>query len=236
MATPAEAAAFRRSQLDVVTLARADLVVWWRTLDVSDAQAATAALQAFLPDLVAVYGDTAAAVAADYFDQLRAEAATGGRAYRAVVAEPVPVGQAQAVARWGAGPLFRTQSDPNQSLRLLSGAVQRLVLQAGRDTVARNILRDPARPRWARVPGGRTPCAFCRMVSSRGAVFLTAQSAGQDNQWHDGCTCQPVPVWQGQELPYDADTLHQQYLTARAEAGGRTKAILAQLRQDLGTN
>lgn len=236
MATAAEAAAYRQAQRDVVTLARADLVAWWRTLDVSDARAATAALQAFVPDLVAAYGDTAATVAADYFDQLRAEAATGGRAYRAVVAQPVPVGQAQASARWAAGPLFGAQPDSGQALRLLAGAVQRLVQQAGRDTLARNIARDPSRPRWARVPGGLTPCAFCRMVASRGAVYLSAESAGMNNRWHDDCTCQPVAVWQGQELPYDADALYEQYLAARAEAGGSTKAILSQLRQDLGTN
>ena len=39
MATRADVDAYRRSQADVVTLARRELVAWWSTLDVSDADA-----------------------------------------------------------------------------------------------------------------------------------------------------------------------------------------------------
>lgn len=234
VATPAEAAAYRRAQQDVVTLARAALAQWWRDLDVPDAVAASRALQGFVPELVAAYGDVAATVAADWYESLRGEAGAPG-AYRAVLAEPVPVARAQAVARWSADPLFSAEPDGQHALRLLSGAVQRLVQQSGRATLLRNGDADPARPRWARAPHGKT-CAFCLMLASRGAVYLTAESAGQFNQWHNDCDCQPEPVWPGQEPSYDADELYAQYLAARAEAGGETKAILAQLREDLGTN
>src|SRR5690606_9951179 len=60
------------------------------------------------------------------------------------------------------------------------------------------------------------------------------QTAGAYNRYHDACDCQPMPYWQGQGLPYDPDELYSYYLAAREVAGGDTRAILAQLRKDLG--
>src|SRR5690606_3438951 len=195
MATPAEVAAYRRSQQNVVTLARAALVEWWRDLDVSDAQAGVAALETFVPELVAAYGDVAAVVAADWSESLRDQARVPG-AYRAVLADTAPAGQAQAVARWAAGPLFSAEPDSGHALRLLSGAVQRLVQRAGRDTMLRNGDRDPSRPRWARVPHGKT-CAFCIMLASRGAVYLSAEAGGTWTRWHHDCDWPPQPARPG---------------------------------------
>lgn len=236
MATPAEVAAYRASQQDVVALATADLAEWWANLDVSDARAAVAALEAYVPELVAAYGDMAATVAADWYDALREQAQVPGR-YRAVLGDVAPAGQAQVAARWAAGPLFG--GNPQRALSLLAGSAQRLVQQGGRHTLRRNTVQDPSGPRWARAPGGSKPCAWCRMLASRGAVYLSRKSAGGgvDNDWHDECNCQPVPVWGQQELPYDADALYQQYADARAAAGsGDPKAIAAQMRKDLGVN
>lgn len=234
MVTPAEAAAYRDAQRDVVTLARAALADWWRDLDVSDAKAAVAALEEFVPDLVAAYGDVAATVAADWYDALREQAGVSG-SYRARLAEPLPAEQVRASARWASGPLFGRQPDPDRALGMLSNAVQRLVQQQGRDTMTRNVRSDPSRPRWMRVPHGRT-CAFCLMLASRGPVYLSAATAGAYNRYHDVCNCQPMPYWQGQGLPYDPDELYSRYLEARKVAGGDTKAILAQLREDLDIN
>jgi len=80
--TPAEAVAYRDAQRDVVALARAALADWWRGLDVSDAKSAVSALESFVPDLVAAYGDVAATVAADWYDVLRGQAGCPGRTGR----------------------------------------------------------------------------------------------------------------------------------------------------------
>lgn len=234
MVTPAEAAAYRDAQRDVVTLARAALADWWRDLDVSDAKSAVSALESFIPDLVAAYGDVAATVAADWYDALRGQAGVPG-SYRARLAEPLPDEQVRASARWAAEPLFARDPDSERALRLMAQAVQRLVQQRGRDTMTRNVRSDPSRPRWMRVPHGRT-CAFCLMLASRGPVYLSAQTAGAWNRYHDACDCQPMPYWQGQGLPYDPDELYSYYLAAREVAGGDTRAILAQLRKDLDIN
>lgn len=237
MATRAELVAYGRAQSDVVTLARRDLVAWWAAVDTSDAVAAARALEAFLPELVAAYGDASATVAADWYDELRSTAAVRG-SHRATLADPLPVEQVRATARWGVGPLFASEPDRDQALRLLGGAVQRLVQQGGRSTLAQNALRDPSPPRWARVPTSLSPCAFCVMLASRGFVYHSRQSAGEVDAYHDDCGCQPVPDWSPSPVldGYDPDALYQQYLGARAQAGGDTRAILAQMRQDLGIN
>ncbi|MFI5833205.1 hypothetical protein ACIA5A_05960 [Micromonospora sp. NPDC051300] len=235
MATPADVAAYRSSQQDVVALARRELTVWWAMLDVSDARGVAAALEVFLSELVAAYGDMAMTVAADWYDEQRDQARVRG-SFRASLAAALPGEQVRAVARWAAGPLFGPTNSA-KALGLASGAVQRLVQQGGRDTLRRNVLDDPAEPRWARMPQGDETCAWCRMLASRGAVYLDRESAGgDDNTWHNDCDCQPVPVWRGQALPYDADRYLQEYVDARAKAGGDPKAIAAQMRDDLGVN
>src|SRR5690606_21693181 len=91
------------------------------------------ALLDFFPELVAAYGDAAALLAADFYDELRDVPASAAR-FRAVLSEPANSEQAKATARWALGPLFAAEADPVQVLANLSGVTQRLVLQAGRDT------------------------------------------------------------------------------------------------------
>lgn len=232
VALAAEVAAYAAAQDDVVALAHADLVTWWADLDTSDGRTAASALEAFMAELVAAYGSAAAALGADFYDSLR-EQADAPRRFRADLADPVPPGQAEAAARWAAGPLFGGDG-PNAALEHAAGAVQRLVQQPGRDTIALNVRRDPARPGWARVPRGKG-CAFCRMLAGRGAVYSTREAAGHMSTYHDHCRCTATPVWRGQKLPYDADEMEREYLGARDRAGsGSTTKVLAQMRQDEG--
>lgn len=65
------------------------------------------------------------------------------------------------------------------------------------------------RPRgWARVLSGARSCWFCVMCASRGPVYRSAESAGDNkgpwNSYHDHCDCRVVPVfdhrnWEGVE-------------------------------------
>jgi hypothetical protein len=234
VATPTDVAQFRAVQADVVTLALAELARWWeQLLALLTGDVPVAQMQTFTAELVAAYGDTAALNAADWYDELRLQADVPGR-FRASMAEPAPPGQAAAVARWAAGPLFGDQPDPAQALEHLSGGVQRLVLQPAR---ADSVDQDPADARWARVPSGLTTCAFCRLLASRGAAYHSEESAGGlANNYHSDCDCVPAPVWPGQSEPYDVDQYLDEYSDATAKAGGNPKAILAQMRKDLGIN
>lgn len=234
MATRAEVAAYRAAQRDVTTLAVDALAGLWATLEHGDAAAVSAAMVEFFPDLVQTYGETAALVAVDQYDALRLAAEAAG-SYGAVMGDTIGADQAAAVARWGVGPLFSADPNADQALAFLAGGLQRLVQQAARNTIGWNTSRDPAKPRWARVPHSKT-CAFCLMLASRGAVYWDARAAGGDmNRYHGHCDCTPTPVWGGQELPYDADALYDDYRTAREAADSSDPAkILAQLRVDQG--
>jgi hypothetical protein len=238
VATPADVTAYRQTQTDLVALALAALARWWEQVAMWSPDALVVGLEAFLPDLVAAYGDAASLAAADWYDELRAQAAPPGRAFRAVMATPASPEQVAAVARWAAGPLFSATPDRATALEHLAGGVQRLVLQPARQTIAASTSQDPAGARWARVPSRADTCAFCRLLASRGAVYESADTAGgsPETSYHSGCGCVPTPVWPGEQEPYDVDVFLEQYNAARAKAGGNPKAILAQMRQDLGTN
>ncbi|WP_213452882.1 VG15 protein [Rhizomonospora bruguierae] len=237
MATAADVAAHRAAQQDIVTLATADLNRWWLQVSGWAPDALTVAMEQYVADLVVAYGDMASVIAADWYDELRAEAQAPGR-FRASMAAPAPAEQASAVARWAAGPLYAEQADPAQVLRLLAGGVQRLVLQPARATIATSAGRDPAGVRWARVPGRANACAFCRLTASRGAVYHSQAKAGGSlmTRYHTKCGCVATPIWPGQSEPYDVDALLQEYNAARAKAGGDPRAIAAQMREDLGIN
>lgn len=237
MATATDVAEYRSTQRDLVALALDELVRWWEEFIASlTGDVPVTEIEAFTANLVGLYGDAAALGAVDWYDELRAGAGAPGR-FRARMADPAPSGQASAVARWAAGPLFGAEPDPVKALQHLSGGVQRLVLQPARETIADNVDRDPADVRWARVPSGATTCAFCRLLASRGAAYHSEESAGGlAHSYHSKCDCVPVPVFSGEAEPYDVDALLEEYSAARGKAGGDPKAILAQMRQDLSIN
>lgn len=80
---------------------------------------------------------------------------------------------------------------------------------AGHSTMA-NARRDPARPRWARVPSGRETCGFCIMLASRGFVY---DELSKDFHTHPGCDCRIVPRFSnGQTVAgYDPDGMRERW-------------------------
>jgi hypothetical protein len=70
------------------------------------------------------------------------------------------------------------------------GASSRLIMQGGRDAVARAAIDDPLAEGWERVlePGA---CGFCSMLAGRGGVYTEA-SAGFQAHDHDHCVARPV--------------------------------------------
>lgn len=72
-----------------------------------------------------------------------------------------------------------------------SGAMSRLVLDGGRDTIVDTVRNDPTAAGWQRVTAG-SACGFCRMLAGRGAVYKedTADFAS-----HDHCHCSALPIY-----------------------------------------
>lgn len=234
MATRAAVDRYASANRSIRRLVLRDLRAFWASIP-TDPTRATAALVEFSTALTATYGDIAATVAAEYFEELRAASAASGR-HAARLAPVAAPGAVEISTRWAAGPLF--DDKPDQALARLGHVVDRMSLQPGRDTIDLSVRSDPSNPRWARVPTGRTTCAFCLMLASRGPAYGSKRSAGGDsNKYHADCDCTPTPIWLGDELPegYDPEALYDTYSdAAEAASGGGTKSILSELRKQQG--
>ncbi|UOQ57238.1 hypothetical protein MUN78_16535 [Leucobacter allii] len=200
-----------------VELARAELEAFFYGLDLTRPELARDALIEFMPMLAQEYGDAAATAAAEWYEAQRRGQIAGS--YSAVLGEGASAEQVAGTTRWAAGQLF--DGDPSQTLLLLGEALQRFVLQGARDTVAANASRDPARPRFARVPMGRKTCAWCSMLASRGFVYWSEETAGiARGHFHDGCDCQVVSSFAKGRIRidgYDPEALYERYSAARVE-------------------
>lgn len=208
MASAEALRAHRQALLDLSTLTEAELRKVWAAVQSNNADAVVAALIEVLPLIGEKYGDMAAAVGADFYEQVREEAAARGR----FVAEPAPLpGSAryEALARWGVDPLYAATPDAAAALSRLSGGLQRVVSNQSRDTITLNAVRDPAAAGWARStrPGS---CRFCTMLAGRGSVYTEATVRFAA---HDHCHCIAAPAFKGGEpvsvLQYAASKRHQ---------------------------
>ncbi len=118
-------------------------------------------------------------------------------------------------------------------------AVDQLVKLGFRRTIQRSAHASGAA--WAVVPKGKSSCAWCLMLASRGAVYRsknTARSNATGSElFHGHCDCQTVLVRGPQDYPkgYNPDVLYQKYAQAR-DAAGSTKAsdVVQQLRLQEG--
>lgn len=178
---------YRADLNELVRLAEHDLAVLWR--QASSAVGAKELLLDVLPGLVAVYGAAAATVAADWYDEVRSDAGARGR-FSALAADLPGDGRIDALAGWGITPLFSANPDFDTALVRVSGGLQRIIANAGRDTVTSSSVRDPQARGWERVGAG--DCAFCADLIGRGAVY-SEESA--DFQAHDHCQCSASPVF-----------------------------------------
>lgn len=208
MPTASDAATLRRAHARIAGLAERDLDRFWATLDLSRPERARDQLLDFVPALTTVYGEAAAVVAADWYDELRAAEGVRGR-FTSVMAAPFAVDAVQARVRFGAAHLFT--DTPDAMKPFLSGAVQKYVLQPGRDTVAVSAVEDPVASGWQRVTQGET-CRFCVGLAARGAVYRQESAAFAA---HGHCDCTAVPSWDpdAPEVPVEA------YVASRRTSG-----------------
>lgn len=96
------------------------------------------------------------------------------------------------------------------------GATARLVLDGGRSTVAAFAAADPRAKGWIRVTSG-DPCAFCAMLSSRGAAYSRERSARFQAHDHCGCTAEP---FYGGALPEQTQRFAEMWKVGRGSGSG----------------
>lgn len=92
-------------------------------------------------------------------------------------------------------------------LQQVSGAGRRLVLAGARASVEETVRRSTQIVGYQRKTSG-SPCAFCAMLASRGAVYKTERTAGEGHQYHDRCSCTAEPLYSRQQagpVPFAAE-------------------------------
>lgn len=102
----------------------------------------------------------------------------------------------------------------SHALDYLENALDKMVKQAGRNTLMENAQNDKVPVRFARIAEANA-CDFCKMLASRGFVYISKESAGEFNEWHGHCNCQVVPAF-GVTLDRS-----NSYLDGRYTRGGR---------------
>lgn len=185
MATPAQ---LRKRQEALNRLAVNEMAAMWR--QVSNAVEARQALHDVLPVLLHIYGQAAAAVAADWYDEARAVADVGG----SFTAIPANLGDqgTDSLALWAA-----EKGTTLASIQALAeGGLSRRINTWSRETITGSALADPRADGWQRVGVGA--CAFCAMLIGRGTVYSEASA---DFASHDHCNCAAVPAFNGVTRP-----------------------------------
>lgn len=190
MATPTQL----RSDVAVLTrAAELELAPLWR--EVATALALEEVLRDILPALIDQYGAAAATLAADWYDDARAEAGVRGT-FRAIPAD-IPDSGAQALVGWALVEVANP-ADVSAFRSLIEGGTQRRIVNFSRGTVMRSSVADPQSDGWQRVATSKG-CPFCRMLAGRAILYRSESSA--DFGAHDHCSCEAIPAWGGEARP-----------------------------------
>lgn len=225
---------YRLATSELSRLVREALEAFFRSLDLSKPEESRDALLEFVPILTEQYGAVAATMAAEFYEDLRAASGASGR-FAAVTAASVPAGAVEAKVRFLASHLWTP--NPTEMLGGLQTAADKYVKQPGRETIMSNARREGIR--FARVPTGDKTCAWCLMLASRDAVYVSKESAGDigsgyGDGFHGDCDCLVTPIRTASDYPegYLPDAYYDMYMEARKAAGsGDTKEIAAAMRR-----
>ena len=188
-----------------------------------------AALFAAVPLIVAEYGDGAASLALDWYEELR-EAATPAKAFAPQAVFAVREEKLAAAVAWATTDLHDLeQSTPtdldtltaratDEAMTLLLPQVQKEVAAGFRATMVTNSDHDPAATGWRRYTraGG---CKFCRMLADKGAVYTRATVRFAA---HTDCECVVGPSFD----PNAPRASVLQYEASRKRRSARDRAAL----------
>lgn len=157
-----------------------------------------AALFAATPLIVHDYADGAAALALDWFEEIRAESGIT-TPFRPRPIVTVTDDEIAAIVARTTESLYEIQRGIEreieeafaESMAALEAELQKEVAAGFRDTMTTNADEDPAATGWARFarPGG---CKFCRLLADKGAVYT---EASVHFAAHPNCNCVVGPSY-----------------------------------------
>lgn len=193
------------------------------------------------PIIIGDYSDGAAALALDWYEELREEAAPrkafAPEPFRAVTDDYMRSVIAETTSKLIGldGRDFDEAKRP--TLELVRDSIPEMVADGFRETVTRNSINDPATAGWRRFarPGA---CKFCKMLADKGAVFsaTTARFAAhgavmRGNRKGGDCKCVAAPVFRNGDVGPEASAI--QYVASRRK---RTPKQRTELRDYLNEN
>ena len=137
-----------------------------------------------------VYGEAASSLAAEWYD---IEASNAGKVLPVAITETTyNPEQIDKVARYQASKLIA--GDIEGFIDRCAEYIENNTKRSLNNTIMANVSRDTGNGvRFARVPTGFETCAFCYMLASRGAVYHSRYTAGEQNHYHRRCDCKIVP-------------------------------------------
>lgn len=232
MPTVAETDRLKAQQAGVVALATRDLEEFFASLDLDRPDRARDALAAYLPLLIQRYGEVAATLAADWYDDVRSLNRIAGR-FRAVAAAPADAtARVEATVRRTMGAAFApaaASAVAAGSLPIVGAAARSLILPAlvdpmtkmvlapGHGTIISSTIADPKASGWTRIT--RTgACKFCRMLAGRPGAVYKERTA--DFAAHGHCNCAAAPSWDRHAPEVDV----KQYVASERLDGVRKRA------------
>jgi hypothetical protein len=186
MVTSSEATKLREIQSGVAVLVRGDLDGFFGSLNLDKPEKVRDALLQFVPILTRRYGEGAASVAANWYDDVRGGVNVRNR-FRAQVASPVDADRVERAVRFAAQHLFT--ATPALALPSLAAPIQRYAIEPARLTIARSVNADPDAYGWSRRAGPGS-CRFCRTLEARRRIYKRSTA---DFASHNDCNCVAVP-------------------------------------------
>lgn len=180
------------------------------------------------------FGDAAGLAAAQFYDKTITNRAKTGVFHPAQLPEQVSRKVCADCVRALAKLLFQDKVD-EFVLKVCLNA-QNGVRRVANDTVVMNARRDGTKGvRYARVPVGAETCAFCIMLASRGFVYYSKESAGENEHMHKNCDCKIVAGFEGDTVEgYDSNAYLNMYVEAIKQSGSRKRDdVLRYMRREM---
>lgn len=192
------------------------------------------------PIVVGDYSDGTAALALEWYEELR-EIAAPSRSFqpepvRLVTDEYVRSIVAASTVALAENPASVPPEALNVALKLVIDSIPELVADGFRDTITANALSDPAAAGWKRFarPGA---CKFCLMLAAKGAVFtektarFAAHGAVMNGKRKGGdCQCVAGPEFGSPDVWAEATPM--QYMASKRNRSSKEKARLREYLTD----
>lgn len=190
--------AHRRQQLALREVTLREMQRLWPALSWDDLDGTYPALAAAVAEMVARGRRTSAGLSAGYLRAYRVASGLDGDV-RIVIPQALNVDQldatlhslAVAAPKTSAAKSVAPDEAMDNALTRSSGAMARLVLDAGREAILNTLRGDAEAKGWRRVVGGGA-CDFCRTVGGSGSRIYNVDA---DFDVHSKCGCTSEPVY-----------------------------------------